>query len=143
MPPAWAMGPVSRSELRHLPFRYFETLRGVFDGQTNLAVVLALREAGVEWPDVEVKAAGELPLDPETMREVIGTTLSGIAARHSLPEPSTEAVQAFADLFRDVMPHLSFDPEVDTVLPEDLKDRIRAAWTAIGWQRPDDGSKPD
>ena len=41
-------------------------LRQFFDGQTNLAVVQALREAGIEWPDVEVKAAGELPLDGQT-----------------------------------------------------------------------------
>ena len=35
VPPAWAMGRVSQSALRRLPFRYFETLRGIYDAQTD------------------------------------------------------------------------------------------------------------
>jgi len=35
VPPAWAMGPVARSTLAGLPFRYFETLAGVFDSHTG------------------------------------------------------------------------------------------------------------
>jgi predicted deacetylase len=35
VPPAWAMGQVSRRALRGLPFRYFETLRGIYDGQAD------------------------------------------------------------------------------------------------------------
>ena len=35
VPPAWAMGPVSRPALRALPFRYYEFLRGVYDAQAE------------------------------------------------------------------------------------------------------------
>lgn len=31
VPPAWAMGSVSRAALREAPFRYYETLSGVYD----------------------------------------------------------------------------------------------------------------
>ena len=31
VPPAWAMGPVSRQQLHQLPFQQFETLAGVYD----------------------------------------------------------------------------------------------------------------
>ena len=36
VPPAWAMGSISRSTLRDLPFRYYETLSGVYDKQRDL-----------------------------------------------------------------------------------------------------------
>lgn len=35
VPPAWALGRVSRSVLRTLPFRYYETLSGVYDSSTD------------------------------------------------------------------------------------------------------------
>lgn len=35
VPPAWAMGPVSRDEVRGLGFRYFETLGGIYDADTR------------------------------------------------------------------------------------------------------------
>jgi predicted deacetylase len=35
VPPAWAMGPLSRTDLRRLPFRRYETLRGVYDSLTQ------------------------------------------------------------------------------------------------------------
>lgn len=31
VPPAWAMGKISRTRLRTLPYRYYETLTGVYD----------------------------------------------------------------------------------------------------------------
>lgn len=51
VPPAWAMGPVSRDRLRRLPFSYYETLGGIHgagDGRfTRLA--LAGFEADRPW----------------------------------------------------------------------------------------------
>jgi predicted deacetylase len=35
VPPAWAMGPLSRGELQRLPFRRYETLGGVYDSATD------------------------------------------------------------------------------------------------------------
>jgi len=35
VPPAWAMGSISRTQLRTLPFRYFEYLSGVYDGKAD------------------------------------------------------------------------------------------------------------
>jgi len=35
VPPAWAMGSISRSQLRTLPFRYFEYFSGVYDGEMD------------------------------------------------------------------------------------------------------------
>jgi len=35
VPPAWAMGSISKSRLRTLPFRYFEYFSGVYDGKTD------------------------------------------------------------------------------------------------------------
>jgi len=35
VPPAWAMGPVFREELQGLGFRYFETLGGIYDADTQ------------------------------------------------------------------------------------------------------------
>jgi predicted deacetylase len=35
VPPAWAMGSISRSQLRALPFRYFEYFSGVYDGKAD------------------------------------------------------------------------------------------------------------
>jgi predicted deacetylase len=35
VPPAWAMGSIFRSQLRTLPFRYFEYFSGVYDGKTE------------------------------------------------------------------------------------------------------------
>lgn len=35
VPPAWAMGPISRERLRGLPFRLYETLTGIYDAQDD------------------------------------------------------------------------------------------------------------
>lgn len=35
VPPAWAMGDVPHSALRRLPFRYYETLTGIFDSEAD------------------------------------------------------------------------------------------------------------
>jgi len=35
VPPAWAMGSISRSQLRTRPFRYFEYFSGVYDGEMD------------------------------------------------------------------------------------------------------------
>lgn len=35
VPPAWAPGPVPRATLRQLPFRYYETLTGVYDAERD------------------------------------------------------------------------------------------------------------
>ncbi|MED5387378.1 MAG: polysaccharide deacetylase family protein [Pseudomonadota bacterium] len=35
VPPAWAMGAISRTQLAEMPFRLFETLSGVFDAKTQ------------------------------------------------------------------------------------------------------------
>lgn len=35
VPPAWAMGSISREQLRQLPFRNYETLAGVYDATTD------------------------------------------------------------------------------------------------------------
>jgi predicted deacetylase len=35
VPPAWAMGSIFRSQLRTLPFRYFEYFSGVYDGKSE------------------------------------------------------------------------------------------------------------
>ena len=35
VPPAWAMGRISRRQLRKLPFRYYEFQSGVYDGVEN------------------------------------------------------------------------------------------------------------
>ncbi|MBT8093449.1 MAG: polysaccharide deacetylase family protein [Gammaproteobacteria bacterium] len=35
VPPAWAMGRVGKSALRALPFRYYETLSGIYDATTG------------------------------------------------------------------------------------------------------------
>ena len=41
-------------------------LRQFFDSESSMAVVTALRESGVNWPDIEVEAAEELPLAGQT-----------------------------------------------------------------------------
>jgi DNA ligase (NAD+) len=41
-------------------------LRQFFDSEASLAVVAALREAGVHWPDLPTAAAEALPLDGQT-----------------------------------------------------------------------------
>jgi hypothetical protein len=41
-PPAWAMGPIPRSALRRLPFRYIETLTGIADMRRNRFIALPL-----------------------------------------------------------------------------------------------------
>ena len=35
VPPAWAMGAVSRAELARLPFRFYETLTGIYDAHDD------------------------------------------------------------------------------------------------------------
>jgi predicted deacetylase len=42
VPPAWAMGKISRTDLRRLPFRYYETLTGVYDSSRDLAHPMAV-----------------------------------------------------------------------------------------------------
>jgi uncharacterized protein len=51
VPPAWAMGSISRSQLRILPFRYFEYFSGVYDGKTDRFYRLPLvgYEADTLW----------------------------------------------------------------------------------------------
>jgi len=37
VPPAWALGPIGRARLKQLPFRFYETLIGVYDaGEARL-----------------------------------------------------------------------------------------------------------
>lgn len=35
VPPAWALGPITRSTLQTLPFSYYETLTGIYDAGRN------------------------------------------------------------------------------------------------------------
>ena len=42
VPPAWALGRLSRPDLRALPFRYWETLTGIRDARTDTFRVLPL-----------------------------------------------------------------------------------------------------
>jgi predicted deacetylase len=35
VPPAWAMGAVKRADLDRLPFRFYETLGGIYDSQSR------------------------------------------------------------------------------------------------------------
>ena len=35
VPPAWAMGKLARSDLKTLPFRYYENTRGLYDSNTD------------------------------------------------------------------------------------------------------------
>lgn len=35
VPPAWGLGKLSRKTMRQLPFRWFETLTGIYDSHTN------------------------------------------------------------------------------------------------------------
>lgn len=46
VPPAWAMGKVSRQQLGQTPFRYFETTAGLYDSHTRRRALLPL--AGFE-----------------------------------------------------------------------------------------------
>ncbi len=46
VPPAWAMGKISRSKLKELPFQYYEFLSGLFDKKTEKFVKCPL--AGFE-----------------------------------------------------------------------------------------------
>lgn len=42
VPPAWAMGNISRERLRRLPFRYYETLIGVYDAYRGCTQPMAV-----------------------------------------------------------------------------------------------------
>ncbi|VUD61869.1 hypothetical protein TDB9533_02913 [Thalassocella blandensis] len=42
VPPAWAMGSISRQALRESPFRYFESSWGIYDAQTDKFTYLPL-----------------------------------------------------------------------------------------------------
>lgn len=42
VPPAWALGAIDRDELRALPFRYYETLTGLYDARANRFLRLPL-----------------------------------------------------------------------------------------------------
>lgn len=35
VPPAWALGPVTKEQLQQSPFRWFETLSGIYDSQVD------------------------------------------------------------------------------------------------------------
>lgn len=51
VPPAWARGPLSGSDLRRLPFRYYEFIGGLVDGGTGRRRLLPLAgfEADRRW----------------------------------------------------------------------------------------------
>lgn len=51
VPPAWALGAVPRSDLRNLPFRYYEVLSGVLDARAQRLTRLPLVgfEADTAW----------------------------------------------------------------------------------------------
>ncbi|WP_317930178.1 polysaccharide deacetylase family protein [Halioxenophilus sp. WMMB6] len=51
VPPAWAMGAVSKAELQQLPFRYYEFSSGLFDAHAQQFLTLALTgyEADQYW----------------------------------------------------------------------------------------------
>jgi len=57
VPPAWAMGNVSGSGLRDLPFRHYETLAGVYDAVTGefLRLPLVGFEAHPHWRSVPLR----------------------------------------------------------------------------------------
>ncbi len=42
VPPAWGLGKLSRKTMRQLPFRYFETLTGIYDTHTDRLQTLPL-----------------------------------------------------------------------------------------------------
>lgn len=42
VPPAWALGAIGREELRALPFRYYETLTGLYDARADRFLRLPL-----------------------------------------------------------------------------------------------------
>lgn len=42
VPPAWAMGNLDRKDLRMLPFRWYETLAGIYDSDTDRFYTLPL-----------------------------------------------------------------------------------------------------
>ena len=50
VPPAWAMGNVTRSDLHALPYRFYETLSGIYDSETQVFHRLPL--AGYEADNV-------------------------------------------------------------------------------------------
>lgn len=70
VPPAWAMGRIPRARLPQLPFRYYETLRGVYAAQHRRFVRLPLLgfEADRPW------RAHALRLSNAFNRRVSGTT---------------------------------------------------------------------
>jgi hypothetical protein len=42
VPPAWAMGKISRKQLKETPFRYFESTAGLYDSETGRQILLPL-----------------------------------------------------------------------------------------------------
>ncbi|WP_232802505.1 polysaccharide deacetylase family protein [Alloalcanivorax mobilis] len=42
VPPAWALGTIPRQRLAELPFRYYETLGGLYDADRDLSITLPL-----------------------------------------------------------------------------------------------------
>ena len=42
VPPAWAMGRIGTDDLEKLPFRYYETLSGIYDAEAGMVVNTAL-----------------------------------------------------------------------------------------------------
>ncbi|MDX1803639.1 MAG: polysaccharide deacetylase family protein [Alcanivorax sp.] len=51
VPPAWALGRIAPAQLANLPFRYFETLNGVYDARERRLIRLPLAgfEADSAW----------------------------------------------------------------------------------------------
>lgn len=62
VPPAWAMGPISREQLCQLPFRFFETEFGVWDGHARHAYQLPVvgYEADTQWRKLAVRTWNKL-----------------------------------------------------------------------------------
>jgi hypothetical protein len=54
VPPAWAMGSISRKQLKQTPFRYFESTAGLYDSDTGRQILLPL--VGFE-ADTRLRAA--------------------------------------------------------------------------------------
>ena len=54
VPPAWAMGRIDTADLRELPFRYYETLSGIYDAATDTMTRIPL--VGFE-ADTRLRAA--------------------------------------------------------------------------------------
>ncbi|MDX1674160.1 MAG: polysaccharide deacetylase family protein [Longimicrobiales bacterium] len=70
VPPAWALGRLTRSDLRALPFRYWETLTGIRDARTGTFRVLPL--VGYQ-ADTRLRAWGLRGLNAFNRAVAVGT----------------------------------------------------------------------